>query len=36
LRELPSQVEIWPVMPPDQTPARVCERILKFGRAHRA
>jgi hypothetical protein len=29
------QAEFWPVMPPEQTPDRVRERILEFGRAHR-
>jgi hypothetical protein len=36
LRELLPQAEFWPVMPPEQTPDRVRERILEFGRAHRA
>jgi len=30
------KAEFWPVMPPEQTPDRVRERILEFGRAHRA
>jgi pimeloyl-ACP methyl ester carboxylesterase len=34
LRELLPQPEYWPVMPPEQTPERVRERILEFGRAH--
>ena len=35
LRELLPQPEFWPVMPPEQTPDRVRDRILEFGRAHR-
>jgi pimeloyl-ACP methyl ester carboxylesterase len=35
LRELLPQPEFWPVMPPEQTPERVRERILEFGRGHR-
>jgi hypothetical protein len=34
-RELVPKAELWPVMPPDQTPDRVPEGILEFGRAHR-
>ncbi len=34
LRELLPKAEYWPVMPPDQTPDRVRERILEFRRAH--
>ena len=34
LRELLPQPEFWPVMPPEQTTARLCDRILEFGRAH--
>jgi len=33
LRELMPKAEYWPVMPPDQTPERVRERILEFRRA---
>jgi len=29
------QPEFWTVMPPEQTPERVRERILEFGRAHK-
>jgi len=29
------QPEFWTVMPPEQTPERVPERILEFGRAHK-
>ena len=36
LRELLPKAEFWPVMPPEQTPDRVRERILEFGRARRA
>jgi hypothetical protein len=36
LRELLPKAEFRPVMPPVQTPDRVRERILEFGRAHRA
>lgn len=35
LRELLPQPEFWPVMPPEQTPDRVRDRILEFGRSHR-
>jgi pimeloyl-ACP methyl ester carboxylesterase len=35
LRELLPQPELWPVMPPEQTPERVRERILEFAGAHR-
>lgn len=35
LRELLPQPEFWTVMPPEQTPERVRDRILEFGRAHR-
>jgi len=35
LRELLPQPEFWPVMPPEQTPDRVRERIVEFGRAHK-
>jgi pimeloyl-ACP methyl ester carboxylesterase len=35
LRELLPHAEFWPIMPPEQTPDRVRERILEFGRAHR-
>lgn len=35
LRELLPQPEFWPVMPPEQTPERVRDRILEFGRAHK-
>jgi pimeloyl-ACP methyl ester carboxylesterase len=34
LREMLSASEYWPVMPPEQTPERVRDRILEFGRAH--
>jgi pimeloyl-ACP methyl ester carboxylesterase len=34
VRELLPQAEFWGVMPPEQTPDRVRERILEFGRAH--
>jgi len=34
LRELLAQPEFCPVMPPEQTPDRVRDRILEFGRAH--
>lgn len=34
LRELLAQPEFWPVMPPEQTPDCVRDRILEFGRAH--
>ena len=36
LRELLPQPELWPVMPPEQTPERVRDRILEFGRAHKS
>ena len=35
LRELLPQPEFWNVMPPEQTPERVRDRIVEFGRAHR-
>ena len=35
LRELLPQPEFWPVMPPEQTPERVRERILEFAGAHK-
>ena len=35
LRELLPRPEFWPVMPPEQTPERVRDRILEFGRAHK-
>jgi pimeloyl-ACP methyl ester carboxylesterase len=35
LRELLPKPEFWPTMPPDQTPDRVRDRILEFGRAHK-
>jgi len=35
LRELLPQPEFWPVMPPDQTPERVRDRILEFGRTYK-
>lgn len=35
LREQLPKPEFWPVMPPEQTPERVRDRILEFGRAHR-
>jgi pimeloyl-ACP methyl ester carboxylesterase len=35
LREMLPKPEYWPVMPPEQTPERVRDRILEFGRAHR-
>ncbi len=34
LRELLPRPEFWPVMPPEQTTQRVCDRILEFGQAH--
>ena len=34
LRELLPRPEFWPIMPPEQTPDRVRDRILEFGRAH--
>ncbi len=35
LRELLPQSEFWDVMPPEQSPERVRDRILEFGQAHR-
>ena len=35
LRELLPRPEFWPTMPPEQTPDRVRDRILEFGRAHK-
>jgi pimeloyl-ACP methyl ester carboxylesterase len=35
LREQLPRPEFWPVMPPEQTPERVRDRIVEFGRAHR-
>jgi pimeloyl-ACP methyl ester carboxylesterase len=35
LRELLPQSEFWPVMPAEQTPERVRDRILDYGRAHK-
>jgi pimeloyl-ACP methyl ester carboxylesterase len=35
LRELLPRPEFWFVMPPEQTPDRVRDRILEFGRAHK-
>jgi pimeloyl-ACP methyl ester carboxylesterase len=35
LREMLATPEFWPVMPPEQTPDRVRDRILEFGRAHK-
>jgi len=35
LRELLPQPEFWEAMPPEQTPERVRDRILEFGRKHR-
>ena len=35
LREVLPQPEFWPVMPPEQTPERVRNRILEFGHAHK-
>ncbi len=35
LRELLPQPELWPVMPPEQTPDRVRGRIVEFGHAHK-
>jgi hypothetical protein len=35
LRELLPQPEFWTLMPPEQTPERVRDRILEFGRPHR-
>jgi len=35
LRELLPQPEFWPVMPPEQTPERVRERLAEFGRTHK-
>lgn len=34
VRELLPKPEFWPVMPPEQAPERVHERILEFRRAH--
>ncbi len=34
LREMLPKSDYWPVMPPEQTPERVRDRILEFGRAH--
>jgi pimeloyl-ACP methyl ester carboxylesterase len=34
LREMLPASEYWPVMPPEQTPERVRDRTLEFGRAH--
>lgn len=34
LRELLPRPEFWPVMPPEQAPERVRDRILEFGRTH--
>jgi len=28
------EVDYWPIMPPEQTPERVRDRTLEFGRAH--
>jgi len=28
------EVDYWPIMPPEQTPERVRDRIPEFGRAH--
>jgi pimeloyl-ACP methyl ester carboxylesterase len=35
LRELLPRPEFWPVMPPEQTPERVRERLAEFGRTHK-
>lgn len=35
LRELLPRPEFWPVMPPEQTPDSVRDRILEFGRTHK-
>ena len=35
LREMLPRSEYWPVMPPEQSPERVRDRILEFGRTHR-
>jgi pimeloyl-ACP methyl ester carboxylesterase len=35
LRELLPQPEFWPMMPPEQTPERVRDRILDFGHAYK-
>jgi len=35
LRELLPQPEFWSVMPPEQTPDRVRDRIVEFGRAYK-
>ena len=29
------QAEFWPVMPPEQTPERVRDRMLEFGHTHK-
>ena len=34
LREVLPKSDYWPVMPPEQTPERVRDRIPEFGRAH--
>jgi pimeloyl-ACP methyl ester carboxylesterase len=34
LRECLPNNEFWPVMPPEQTTRKVCDRILQFSRAH--
>jgi pimeloyl-ACP methyl ester carboxylesterase len=34
LRELLPQAEFWPVMPPEQSTQRVCDRIVEFCRRH--
>ena len=34
LRELLPQVDFWPVMPPEQTTRKICDRILEFCRKH--
>jgi hypothetical protein len=35
LREMLATPEFWPVMPSEQTPDRVRDRILEFGHAHK-
>jgi len=35
LRELLPKADFWNVMPPEQTTAKICDRLLEFGRAHR-
>jgi len=35
LHELLPRPEFWTVMPPEQTPERVRDRIIEFGRAHK-